>query len=140
MSARSSRFRCRSRGSSFARADRAAIRAAFDALHEQRYAHHAKDEPVEIINLRLVARGRRAKLAMPPLPRQGGASPAERRQVWFDGGPVECPVYRRDELPAGAKLVGPALVSEYGSTTVLFPGDRVSVAETGELIIAVESP
>ena len=53
------------------RADRTAIRTAFDALHEQRYAHHSTDEPVEIINLRLVARGRRAKLVMPPLPREG---------------------------------------------------------------------
>jgi N-methylhydantoinase A len=123
-----------------ASADRAAIRAAFDDLHEQRYAHHAKDEPVEMINLRLVARGRRAKLVMPPLPRAGRAAASEQRQVWFDaGGPVACPVYRRDELPAGAKLVGPALVSEYGSTTLVFPGDRLAVAETGELIITVGS-
>ncbi len=121
-------------------ADRAAIRTAFDALHEQRYAHHSTDEPVEIINLRLIARGQRAKLAMPPLPREGSIAPAEQRQVWFDGAPVRCPVYRRDGMPAGAKLVGPALISEYGSTTVLFPGDRVSVAATGELIISVEKP
>ena len=120
------------------KSDRAAIRAAFDALHEQRYAHHAKDEPVEMINLRLVARGRRAKLVMPPLPREGRADAHERRQVWFEnGGPVDCPVYRRDDLPAGAKLTGPALVSEYGSTTVIFPGDRLAVAETGEMIITV---
>jgi N-methylhydantoinase A len=123
-----------------ASSDRAAIRAGFDALHEQRFAHHAKDEPVEIINLRLVARGRRAKLVMPSLPREGRAGVTERRPVWFvSGGPVDCPVYRRDELPAGAKLVGPALVSEYGSTTVIFPGDRLAVAATGELIITVES-
>ena len=121
-------------------ADRGAIRTGFDALHEQRYAHHSKDEPVEIINLRLIARGTRGKLAMPPLPHGRAAEPAERRKVWFDAGPVECPVYRRDGLPAGAKFAGPALVSEYGSTTVLFPGDRVSVAETGELIISVEKP
>jgi len=42
--------------------DRKAIRHAFDELHEQRYAHHATDEPVEIINVRLVALGRRSKL------------------------------------------------------------------------------
>ena len=121
-------------------ADRKSIRTSYDALHELRYAHHATDEPVEIINLRLVARGRRAKLVMPALPREGRAAASEKRQVWFDeGGPVECPVWRRDELPAGAKLAGPALVSEYGSTTVIFPGDRLSVAETGELIISVEN-
>ncbi len=121
-------------------ADRGAIRTAYDALHEQRYAHHSKDEPAEIINLRLIARGARAKLAMPPLPHGRLADAVEQRKVWFDGGPVECPVYRRDGMPAGAKLAGPALISEYGSTTVLFPGDRLSVAETGELIISVEKP
>ena len=60
--------------------------------------------------------------------------------MWFnEGPPLESPVWRRDELPAGAKLTGPALVSEYGSTTVIFPGDRLTVAETGELIISVEN-
>jgi len=119
--------------------DHAAIRASFDALHEQRYAHHAKDERVEIINMRLVALGRRTKLALPHLSKARTAAPKERRAVYFDQGnvPVECPVYRRDDLPAGAELNGPALVSEYGSTTVIFPSDRFAVAGTGELIISV---
>jgi N-methylhydantoinase A len=119
--------------------DRGEIRKAFDALHELRYAHHSTDEPVEIINLRLVARGRRAKLVMPPMRREGQAKVREHRMVTFAGGPVRCPVYDRDALPAGAKLEGPALVSEYGSTTVIFPGDRLAVAPTGELIITVEN-
>jgi N-methylhydantoinase A len=121
-------------------ADREAIRTAFDALHEQRYAHHATDERVELINLRLIALGRRPKLVLPPIRRGGTPSPAERRSVHFEtGAPVECPVYRRDDLPAGAKINGPALVSEYGSTTVVFPQDRLAVAETGELIISLEN-
>jgi N-methylhydantoinase A len=123
-----------------AAADRREIRTAFDTLHEHRYAHHSTEEPVEIINLRLVARGRRAKLSLPPLPREGSATAREHRMVAFaSGGPVSSPVYARDELPAGAKLAGPALVSEYGSTTVVFPGDRLVVAPTGELIITVEN-
>ncbi len=124
--------------SQLASADRAGIRTAFDALHEQRYAHHATDEPVELINLRLVALGRRPKLVLPPLPQGGSPAPREHRQVYFEsGGPVQCPVYRRDDLPARAVIAGPALVSEYGSTTVIFPGDNLSVTATGELVIAV---
>jgi N-methylhydantoinase A len=121
-----------------AAADRAAIRAAFDALHEQRYAHHAVDERVELINLRLVALGRRPKIVLPAIAAGGMPAPRERRKVHFDaGGPVDCPVFRRDDLPAGTAVAGPALVSEYGSTTVIFPGDRLTVAATGELVIAV---
>jgi len=119
-------------------ADRKAIRSAFDALHEQRYAHHATDEPVEIINIRLVALGRRTKLSLPALAKAGTLAPRERRPVLFDqGGPVECPVYDREKLKPGDKIDGPALVSEYASTTVIFPGDKLTVADTGELIISV---
>jgi N-methylhydantoinase A len=119
--------------------DPAPIRATFDVLHEQRYAHHSSAERVEIINMRLVALGQRAKLALPPLAKGGAIARKERRLVRFDqrDNEIECQVYSRDELPPGAEFTGPALVSEYGSTTVLFPGDHLSVASTGELVISL---
>lgn len=119
--------------------DRSGIRSAFDALHEHRYAHHAADERVEHINLRLVALGRRPKLALPSLMRGKATAPKEHRMVYFDDGdvPVECPVHARDDLRPDDKIVGPALVVEYGTTTVIFPGDRLVVTGTGELIISV---
>jgi N-methylhydantoinase A len=122
-----------------AAADPAPIRATFDAMHEQRYAHHSSAERVEIINVRLVALGRRAKLALPPLATGGAVARKELRLVRFDqhDSEVECPVYSRDELPPGAEFTGPALVSEYGSTTVLFPGDDLTVVGTGELVISL---
>ncbi len=125
--------------SELAAGDPEPIRYAFDALHEQRYAQHSSAERVEIINMRLVASGRRAKLALPPLPKTGSVVPKESRRVCFDkpDAEIECPVYSRESLPPGAEFTGPALVSEYGSTTVLFPGDDLSVAGTGELVISL---
>jgi N-methylhydantoinase A len=119
--------------------DPSPIRATFDALHEQRYAHHSSAERVEIINVRLVALGQRSKLVLPPLAKGGSVTRKEMRLVRFDqqDAEVDCPVYSRDELPPGANFTGPALVSEYGSTTVLFPGDDLTVAGTGELIISL---
>jgi N-methylhydantoinase A len=115
------------------------VRAAFNALHEQRYAHHSSTESVEIINVRLVALGRRDKLVLPPLAKGDAVAPTELRSVRFDEqySATECPVYSREDLPPGATFSGPALVSEYGSTTVLFPGDDLAVAATGELIISL---
>jgi N-methylhydantoinase A len=123
------------------RSDRTAVRKAFDALHEHRYAHHAADEPVEIVNVRLVALGKRPKLRLPSLEKGGAAEAREQRSVYFDeeDSAIECPVYHREELPPGAEFSGPALVSEYGSTTVLFPGDQLAVAAAGELVISVRS-
>ena len=51
--------------------------------------------------------------------------------------PVRCPVYQRDALKAGARIVGPAIVQELGTTTVLFKSDDCTVAPSGELIIKV---
>ena len=122
--------------------DAAAIRQAFDTLHEHRYAHHAVDEPVEMVNYRLVAIGRRPTLALPKVTgtgESGTTSVPGRRQVYFDNAeiPVDCPVYDRTSLAPGTVIAGPALVQEYASTTVIFERDRCTVADTGELIIAI---
>ena len=44
-------------------------------------------------------------------------------------------MYSRESLYAGAKIEGPALIEEYGSTTVIFRGDSATVSKTGEIII-----
>jgi N-methylhydantoinase A len=118
--------------------DRQAIRAAFDALYEQRYAHHSPGEPVEIVNIRLAAVGKRRGMKVPRLPAKRRPTAAGRIKAHLGGArPVSCAVYRRAELGAGARFAGPALVREHGTTTVLFEGDRCVVAGTGELVISV---
>jgi N-methylhydantoinase A len=118
--------------------DRATIRTAFDQLYEHRYAYHSPDEPVEMINLRLTVYGRQPKLEFPRLARSAKAAPSAHRDVYFGGaGAVPAPVYRRDDLAAGTVLAGPAIVQELGTTTVLFEGDVGTVADSGELIVAV---
>jgi N-methylhydantoinase A len=119
--------------------DRQAIRAAFDALYEHRYAHHSPDESVEMVNLRLGVIGKRAKLEFPTLGRQAVAAVSHHREVYFadSSKPVRAPVYGRGGLGAGARVVGPALIQEHGTTTVLFENDECTVAPSGELIIKV---
>ena len=53
-------------------------------------------------------------------------------------GPLaDCNIYERTALVAGMIFDGPALIQEYGSTTVVFPQDLCEVAPTGELVISV---
>jgi N-methylhydantoinase A len=119
--------------------DRKGIRKAFDALYEHRYSHHSPDEPVEMVNMRLGIVGKRAKLKFPRLGQGGKAPVARHRDVYFSDAkkPVRCPVYERAELKAGARIAGPALIQEHGTTTVLFKGDDLSVVASGELIIKI---
>ncbi len=119
--------------------DRVAIRKAFDALYEHRYQHASPDEPVEVVNVRVAAVGKRVPLAFPTLEAGNAAKPARSRPVYLDDvtAPVVCPVYEREQLAAGATFTGPAIVQEHGTTTVMFAGDTCKVAATGELVIAV---
>ena len=120
-------------------ADRAGIRAAFDALYEHRYAHHSPDEPVEMVNIRLAMIGKRPKLSFPRLAKGDRASPSRQRQVYFSDArkALPCLVYQREALGAGSDIDGPALIQEHGTTTVLFEQDACTVAPSGELVIAV---
>ncbi len=120
--------------------DRSAIRTAFDALYERRYAHHSPDEPVEIVNVRVAVLGRRAVLKFPQLaPGAAVNKPVRHRKVYSDDAatPLDCPVFWREHLGAGAVIEGPALIQEIGTTTVLFAGNRCTVAPSGELLITV---
>jgi N-methylhydantoinase A len=119
--------------------DRKTIRKAFDALYEQRYAHHSPDEPVEMVNIRLALVGKRAQLAFPALGRHGAPKPRQTREVYFGDPrkPVACPIYWREDLGAGCRIAGPALIQEHGTTTVLFGGDALALAPSGEMIIGV---
>ena len=112
------------------------IRRAFDELHEHRYSHHAANEPVEMINIRLLARAKGPKLAMPGA--SHATAPCRYRPAFMMSGPaIDLPVYRREQLAVGATVAGSALIEEYGTTTVLYAGDSLTVAATGELIIMV---
>jgi N-methylhydantoinase A len=120
------------------RGDRAAIQARFTAIHDHRFGHAAPDEPLELVNVRLTAIGTRPPLGFPGLAARANAAPSTQRPVQLDDAhSTSCPVYRREDLPPGAEVDGPAVIEEYASTTVLFAGDRARVAATGELVIDV---
>src|SRR6266536_742027 len=120
-------------------ADRGAIRAAFDRLYDLRYAHHSPEEPVEIVNIRLAAMGKRPKMKFPRVAARRKTAPSRKVEAYLGGAgrAVSCPVHRRERLGAGERITGPALLREHGTTTVLFKGDACTVAKTGELVISI---
>jgi N-methylhydantoinase A len=121
--------------------DRSAIRARFDGIHDRRYGHQAADEPVEVVNVRLTARGARERPAFAAQATGEGDPLVGHRDVYLDDprAPVRCPIYDRDRLRPGVPVAGPALVEEYASTTLLFPGDVARAADTGELLVTIDA-
>ena len=126
----------------FEKQDRAAIKRHFDEMHEQRYGTCAPNERAEIVSLRTSVTG---LMRHPPQERigRGAASPPPaaftgRRPVKLDGrGFVATRTFQRSALLAGNRIKGPALIEEHASTTVLMPGDELTVDAYGNLVIAV---
>jgi N-methylhydantoinase A len=112
----------------------------FHEAHERRYGYsYAGEQPVEVVNLRIQAIGVVHRPRFAPTGKVGGTGrlgPVGQRPVYFDGiGYVEIPVYRRADLAGGTSLDGPAIVEEFGSTTVLFPQWSSRVDEYANLIM-----
>jgi N-methylhydantoinase A len=125
----------------FQKQDRKAIKQHFDDDHMQRYSTSAPKERAEIVSLRVTVAGRMRKPPQEKIKKGGSAPPKSastgRRKVWLDGRFRDAPTYRRAELLAGNRIGGPALIEEHASTTVLMPGDRLTVDAYGNLTIRV---
>lgn len=118
----------------------AAARRAFDRLHEQQFGHQAPEEPAEIVSYRVAAFGLVPKVALPRLERTGRPVEAARvgtRRAYFAeiGGEVACPIYDRARLAPGHTLVGPCIIEQLDSTTVVLPDQRLRVDPYGNLVL-----
>ena len=119
-------------------ADSAAIRLAFDADYRRRYGHADPSIPAEIQALHISVFARLERPDIGRLPRAATPPRApERRPVAFgrEYGVLEADVYDRYALKPGFSAIGPAVLEEYGSTTVVWPGDRFTIGRLYEIRI-----
>lgn len=115
-----------------------AFRAAFTAAHRQEYGYDVPDRAIEVVNCRLKAIGHVERPATPPRPTAAGTpTPRATRQVHFDEGWCDTPVFDRATLGAGLRLPGPAIIDEMSSTTVVEPGQSVTMDAAGNLILEI---
>ncbi len=114
------------------------INDRFHNLHEQTYTFRL-DTPVELVNYHLTALGKVKKPEYQKLGVQGGELKEARkgvRRVNFDElGFHEAAIYERERLPLGVAVLGPAVIEEPASTTVVFPDQRLTRDDYGFLHI-----
>ncbi|MCC6532989.1 MAG: hydantoinase/oxoprolinase family protein [Burkholderiales bacterium] len=110
---------------------------AFEQLYVQRYGFRRPGHRIELVVLRTAAIGVVQRHALAPAPRQSAPvveALKECRPVYLDGAwQRDCPIYDRDRLGAEATLRGPAIIEEFGSTTVVPQGWSASVDRWGNL-------
>ena len=111
----------------------------FGKEHERTYGHRAQDEPVDVVNLRVVARSdkRRAQLQTLSIGGMGDPQADHSRAAYFGSryGLIQTPLVGRTDL-ADPKQ-GPLLIDEYDSTTVIPPGCTARLDEHGNVVIHV---
>ena len=117
-----------------------AVLERFHETHRRRYGYADPGRRVEVVNVRVrvVLTAEKVALASEAhVPGDGTQAFEKMRRVYFDGEFLETPVFARERLRHGDRLQGPALVTEYSSTTVIPPGDAMHVDRFGNLVIDV---
>jgi N-methylhydantoinase A len=97
----------------------------FNRLHDQLYGFRMHGTAAEIVNLRAVGFGSVPKPDLPtgePGGADASAAIVEQQQVWFEGQQHATTVYDRAGLQPQMRFEGPAIVTEFDSTTVVLPG------------------
>ena len=115
----------------------AALVATFHRRHKTHYGYDMRNQPVEVVNVRLVVTARRRATPVEHAATgRGNVKQAllDRRKVWFpQTGFVLAPVYDRDRLAGGVRFRGPAIVEQMDATTVVPPQALVRCDRLGYL-------
>ena len=105
---------------------------AFHSRHDGLYGYSMPGAEVELINLRITARGKTTKPAQERHKPQGPGCEQARlgaRNAWFDGGFIKTPVYDGLALLSGNRVTGPAIVVQPTTTTIVPPDFMLSCDE-----------
>jgi N-methylhydantoinase A len=114
--------------------DHSALGARFHATHEARYGYRMDDEPVEVVNVRLIAT---SPVEKPSLQDAGPSVEQEKatRSAVLGGERIDVVVLDRSKMGSGSKIEGPALIEFPESTCVVPPGWRGEVDDGGSLVL-----
>ena len=114
------------------------VRDAFERDYRRRYGHADAKAPAEFQALHLSAFARLKRPDIKRLPRAAVKAQASRkRQIYLGnaGGWIDAQIFNRDALEPGFNAMGPAVIEEYGSTTMVWPGDRFEIGKLHEIRI-----
>jgi N-methylhydantoinase A len=109
----------------------------FHAVHDRIYGHSHPGAATEFVNVRVVQESAATSADLAPAA-QPETTPPSSRQVYFAelGGYVETPIRQRTALRVGDEITGPAVVEQSDTTLVVYPGQRATLDDAHNLIVA----
>ncbi len=110
------------------------LREAFDAEHQRLFSFLLSVDH-ELVNARATVTGPRPELQTVTLEQSQGAPEGEAHRIYVGGQSVEARLHERGTLRAGDVVVGPAVITEMDSTTLVLPDHQAEVHPSGSLLI-----
>ena len=123
-----------------------ALNQAIRSFHEKHnavYGYAVREEPVELVNVKITAVGfvHKPKLKGQPLYHEKPTKKAliAKRKVFFDQNNdfIETPIFKRRSLKAGNMINGPAIIEQYDATTVVYRDWMASVDKFGNIALSM---
>ncbi len=110
------------------------LRDAFHATHRKAYGHAAESDEIELVNVRVT--GRLSRAGSISRATTAIARPAASRTIWLGPrlGRLVAPIVGRDDLRD--PVVGPILVEEFDTTTVVPPGWTARLDDQHSIVMA----
>src|SRR6185312_14733241 len=100
-----------------------ALIETFHARHEAEHDYRRDGAPVELYRANVTAIGPTPAIDFKEHPVvDAEPTPRSMRTVYFDSDGVETPIYWRDDLGPSQEIIGPAVIEQLDSTTLVPPG------------------
>lgn len=114
------------------------LRQIFNDAYSRRYGYSRPEAPLEFVSIvsTAVLPMRQPSFEQLQRPVSCADEPLTRMVYFLDVGDfVPASIYERSRLNVGFSAVGPAVIEEYGSTTLVGPRDRFTIGALGEIQI-----
>ena len=116
------------------------IKQEFHKEHELNYGFASDTESIQIVNLAVKALGNLETPSLPKVSKEKVKEPIGFRKTIFElDKRYKTPIFNRRKLVANQQIIGPALIEQMDTTTIIFPNDSCVVDEWGNLIISVSN-
>ncbi len=126
--------------------DRESLRKLFEGVYYDRFRVELAEIKANLVNVKTSVIGERETLDLSklidPSGRKASISDAQTgvRNVYFDGGWQQTPIYWRDHLPEQFTIDGPAIVEQMDTTILIEPDDQARSDAHGNILITVGAP
>jgi 5-oxoprolinase (ATP-hydrolysing) len=112
------------------------LQQAFEKKYSEIFGHRPEGRQIELESIRVIASSRtKVEAAVQECLQAFAAKPEKYTRTYFKEKWEKLPIYERSRLAPGASFVGPALVFEQHSATVIEAGWKAEVDGAGALLL-----